>query len=102
MKNKFLSSQTGTPFYASPEIWKHQAYDFKTDIWSLGCVLYEMITLKTPFKGEDWYELYSSVTQGKYPRIPSHYSHKLNETLKMLIQVNPQARCSCGIIFTHY
>ena len=46
-------TQTGTPYYASPEVWKDQPYDEKSDIWSLGCVLYELITLKPPFRGED-------------------------------------------------
>ena len=42
-------TQTGTPYYASPEVWRDEPYDFKSDIWSLGCVLYEMITLRPPF-----------------------------------------------------
>lgn len=46
-------TQTGTPYYASPEVWKDQPYDKKSDIWSLGCVLYETITLKPPFRAED-------------------------------------------------
>ena len=41
-ENGFLSTQTGTPYYASPEVWRDQPYDFKSDVWSLGCVLYEM------------------------------------------------------------
>jgi NIMA (never in mitosis gene a)-related kinase len=42
-------TQTGTPYYASPEVWRDEAYGFKSDIWSLGCVIYELITLQPPF-----------------------------------------------------
>lgn len=45
-----LFTQTGTPYYASPEVWRDQPYDLKSDIWSMGCVLYEIITLEPPFK----------------------------------------------------
>lgn len=50
MKGGFLSTQTGTPYYASPEIWKDRPYDNKSDIWSLGCILYEICALKPPFR----------------------------------------------------
>lgn len=49
-KMGMLYTQTGTPYYASPEVWRDKPYDFKSDIWSLGCVLYEICCLKTPFK----------------------------------------------------
>ena len=39
-KNGLLYTQTGTPYYASPEVWKDKPYDSKSDIWSLGCVIY--------------------------------------------------------------
>jgi len=64
-------TQTGTPYYASPEVWKDEPYDEKSDIWSLGCVLYEIITSKPPFRGEDMEALYKKVIRGIYPRIPS-------------------------------
>ena len=48
----FLWTQTGTPYYASPEVWKNKPYNEKSDIWSLGVVLYEMVALKVPFKGK--------------------------------------------------
>ena len=42
-------TQTGTPYYASPEVWMDKPYSNKSDVWSLGCVLYEAICLKPPF-----------------------------------------------------
>lgn len=44
-----LRTQTGTPYYASPEVWQDKSYNFKNDIWSLGCVIYEMASGKPPF-----------------------------------------------------
>jgi NIMA (never in mitosis gene a)-related kinase len=57
-------TQTGTPYYASPEIWQDKPYDVKSDVWSLGCVLYEMINLRPPFQAEDMKGLYKRVIKG--------------------------------------
>jgi NIMA (never in mitosis gene a)-related kinase len=43
-------TQTGTPFYASPEVWRDEPYDYKSDIWSLGCLIYEMCNHQPPFQ----------------------------------------------------
>ncbi len=88
-KKGLLFTQTGTPYYASPEVWKEKPYDNKSDIWSLGCVLYEMTTLKPPFRAEDMEGLYKKVTRGYYPKIPSHYSQDLNNVIRALLQVAP-------------
>ena len=64
-----LFTQTGTPYYASPEVWKEKPYDNKSDIWSLGCVLYEMTTLKPPFRADNMEGLYKRVCRGQYPKI---------------------------------
>jgi NIMA (never in mitosis gene a)-related kinase len=77
-KKGLLYTQTGTPYYASPEVWKDQPYDSKSDIWSLGCVLYEMITLKPPFRAQDMNGLFKRVTKGLYPPVGPEYSKELS------------------------
>jgi NIMA (never in mitosis gene a)-related kinase len=67
-------SMVGTPYYLSPEIIEGKPYSFKSDIWSLGCVLYEMCALVPPFRADDMQGLYKMVIKGKYPRIPDHFS----------------------------
>lgn len=88
-------TQTGTPYYASPEVWRDQPYDFKSDIWSLGCVLYELTALSPPFQASDMQGLYRKVIRGQYPEIPSTYSQDLGSLIHTLLQVNPALRPSC-------
>ncbi len=76
-KKGLLYTQTGTPYYASPEVWKDQPYDWRSDIWSLGCVIYEMLSLKPPFRAEGMQGLYRKVLKGVYPKLPSHYSYDI-------------------------
>lgn len=97
-KKGLLYTQTGTPYYASPEIWKDRPYDGKSDIWSLGCVLYEMSALKPPFKAQDMQGLYRKVVAGNYADIPKQYSSELSKLIKRLLQVNPVNRPTCRII----
>mmetsp|Transcript_1315 Transcript_1315/g.1355 ORF Transcript_1315/g.1355 Transcript_1315/m.1355 type:complete len:177 (-) Transcript_1315:439-969(-) len=94
-KKGLLYTQTGTPYYASPEVWKDQPYDSKSDIWSLGCVLYEMTTLKPPFRANDMNGLYKRVLKGQYPKIPSNYSNDLAQLIKTLLQVQSSMRPTC-------
>ena len=65
-QNGLLMTQTGTPYYASPEVWKDQPYDNKSDIWSLGCVIYEMTTLNPPFRAQNMDKLFQTVLSGNY------------------------------------
>lgn len=91
-KNGLLYTQTGTPYYASPEVWKDKPYDSKSDIWSLGCVIYEMATLKPPFRAEDMDGLYKKVIKGSYAKLGDSYSKQLGGVIKMMLQVNPSNR----------
>ena len=91
-KKGLLSTQTGTPYYASPEVWLDKPYDNKSDVWSLGCVLYEMITLLPPFRAQSMAGLAQKVTKGVYERIPSHFSADLSQMIRSCLQVLPANR----------
>ena len=92
LKNELLYSQTGTPYYASPEVWNNQPYNFKSDIWSLGCILYELCSLNLPFKGNNFCEVYKNIINGFYQPIPNVYSQHLKFIVNWLLQVNPLNR----------
>lgn len=94
-KAGMMMTVTGTPYYACPEIWKNMPYDNKGDIWSLGCVLYEMITNQPPFRANSMKELNTRVCSGKYEQISSKYSPELKEVLKQCLQVQSSKRPSC-------
>jgi len=94
-------TQTGTPYYASPEVWKDKPYDNKSDIWSLGCVLYEMITLKLPFRAKNMEDLFDKVCKGQYKRIPDKFSDDLFQVVQILLQMNSSSRPSCEQILNH-
>ena len=94
-------TQTGTPYYASPEVWKDKPYDNKSDVWSLGCVLYEMITLRPPFRAQNMEGLYNKVCKGQFSRIPDKFSDDLFKVVQFLLQVNPISRPSCEQILNY-
>lgn len=92
-KKGLLYTQTGTPYYASPEVWRDQPYDAKSDIWSLGCVTYEICTLKPPFRASDMAGLYKKVQRGAYPPIDVRsYSKALANVIAKMLQVDPKQR----------
>jgi NIMA (never in mitosis gene a)-related kinase 1/4/5 len=70
-------SMVGTPYYLSPEIIEGRPYSFKSDIWSLGVMLYEMCALRPPFEGSSMHYLSLQIVRGRYPPLPSHFSREL-------------------------
>jgi len=93
-KRGLCMTQTGTPYYASPEVWRDMPYDSKSDMWSLGCVTYEVAALRPPFRAESMEGLYKKVVKGQYPKIPSHNSQDLSDIIGTLLQVRPADRPS--------
>ena len=94
-------TQTGTPYYSSPEVWNDEPYDNKSDIWSLGCVTYEMLTLHPPFRAESMDGLYQKVIKGQFGKINSRYSNDIYEIIKFLLKTNPIDRPNCEQILKH-
>ena len=93
LKQGLAHTQTGTPYYASPEVWQDLPYDMKSDMWSLGCVIYEMAALKPPFQATDLLQgLFRKVKAGVFERIPSTFSNDLAVVVGMLLKVNPTLR----------
>ncbi len=94
-KNLYAYTQTGTPYYASPEVWRDDPYDTKADIWSLGCVVYEMCMLKPPFNATDMDGLYGKVQKRSIDPFDHFYSESLRNSILSLLSVDPHQRPSC-------
>ena len=101
IKEKVLTTQTGTPYYASPEVWKDNPYSYKSDLWSIGCVIYELCALRPPFQGKDLDELYENVCKGEPERINKMYSDDLWKMILMLLQVDANKRVDCNQFLNH-
>ena len=91
-------TQTGTPYYASPEIWLDKPYDFKSDVWSLGCILYELCQLKPPFRGTSLKNLCINIQRGLYEPIMKFYSDELRNIIDLMLRTDPNMRPSTGQI----
>ena len=87
--NDFLKSFAGTYIYLSPEIVNHRPYNLKTDIWSLGVVLYELCALKPPFSvnNNNKKELEKKIMKGNFKEIPPIYSEDLKNLVAKLLNL---------------
>ena len=92
-KSNMARTQTGTPYYIAPEIWKDKPYDYKCDIWSLGCIIYEICTSRPPFRGTSLAELGNNILRGYY--LPfSGFSNDIKNLIAKMLIVDPNKRAS--------
>jgi NIMA (never in mitosis gene a)-related kinase len=88
----FTKTMVGTPYYLSPEIIERKHYNFQSDIWSLGILLYELCALKPPFDGPNLHFLGMKIIKGVYPPISTHYSRELKNLVTQMLMVDPNKR----------
>ncbi|NXW19121.1 NEK5 kinase, partial [Circaetus pectoralis] len=98
---EFAHTCVGTPYYLSPEICENRPYNNKTDIWSLGCVLYELCALKHPvstFEGNSLHQLVLKICRGYFHPVSPNYSYDLRILISQLFNISPKDRPSVNSI----
>lgn len=76
----------------SPELLTEQPYSYRSDIWSLGCLLYELLTLKHPFTGNNFYSLMIQIIKGKYEPLPNTVSKGIQALVREMLSLHPFRR----------
>ncbi|NWS73733.1 NEK4 kinase, partial [Crotophaga sulcirostris] len=96
LENQYDMASTliGTPYYMSPELFSHKPYNYKSDVWALGCCVYEMATLKHAFNAKDMNSLVYRIIEGKLPPMPKDYSPQLVEIIRTMLSKKPEERPS--------
>ena len=90
---------TGTPCYISPELCEGKAYNHKSDVWALGCILYEMCALKRAFEAPTLPALVLKIMRGNYHPLPGHFSAKLRDFVASLLAIDPG---DCVFLLTNW
>jgi NIMA (never in mitosis gene a)-related kinase len=104
----FRRTEVGNDCYVPPEVWKGKVYSYKSDVWNVGCIMYELCTMFPPFKGTTLKELNNNVLRGVYMPVPNRYSFDLRKVIQMMLIVNPSKRIAvsdvinCGIVQKKY
>lgn len=87
---------TGTPYYMSPEVLKHEGYKYKSDIWSMGVVLYELCNLQHAFQGESLMGVMYKIVEGNPPKLSGLYSKEIQTVYESMLDKNPANRPSAS------
>lgn len=92
LKTEFTETSIGTPYFLSPEICQGEKYNHKSDLWMMGCLLYELATLERPFVGSNLPSLMLNIIKGDIKNINSSYSSHLQNLINQLLSKDPLKR----------
>ncbi|KAL1619048.1 G2-specific serine/threonine protein kinase [Diplodia seriata] len=84
----FASTYVGTPYYMSPEICMSEKYTASSDIWALGCIMYELCAQKPPFDAKTHFDLIQRIRRGSFDPIPNVYSPELKNVIASCLKVD--------------
>lgn len=98
LQTDFAVTYVGTPYYLSPEMCQEKPYNEKTDIWALGCILYQMCTGKYPFDAANQAALAMKIVTGRYTPIPNTYSTQMAEMVQQCLSVDHKRRPTASYI----
>jgi NIMA (never in mitosis gene a)-related kinase len=87
-------SAVGTPYFMAPEVCKGEQYGPKTDIWALGCILYEIVSYKKPFDERDLSGVFEQIISKDFDVLPSHVDANLKMLITMMLNKDPARRPS--------
>lgn len=88
----FAYTHVGTPYYMSPEQINDQKYNEKSDVWSAGCIIYELAALRAPFEATTHLQLANKIRSGKLDRIPKQYSDELMDIITVMLHQKAETR----------
>jgi NIMA (never in mitosis gene a)-related kinase len=93
-ESNFARTLIGTPYNMSPELCEDKPYNQKSDVWSFGCLLYEMLTLNHAFNGTSLPALIMKIVHGNYPPVPATYSEPMRALCHSMLATQPDDRPS--------
>eukprot|EP00922_Rhytidocystis_sp_ex-Travisia-forbesii_P055215 GHVS01081782.1.p1 GENE.GHVS01081782.1~~GHVS01081782.1.p1 ORF type:complete len:226 (+),score=30.34 GHVS01081782.1:158-835(+) len=97
----FAKTQIGTPLFMSPESLKGQPYSYPSDVWSLGCVLYNMLALKPPFDAVSMVCLLQAIKKERPHMLPRGVSKSVSDLCMSMLDKAPDRRPTVEHIMQH-